>query len=36
LEGDISERTYAVKKAEDDGEVIYVDAKRVKVKYKKL
>jgi DNA-directed RNA polymerase subunit beta len=36
LEGDIAERTYAVKKAEDDGEVIYVDAKRVKVKYKKL
>jgi len=36
LEGDIAERTYAVKKAEADGEVIYVDAKRVKVKYKKL
>ena len=36
LEGDIAERTYAVKKAEEDGEVIYVDAKRIKVKYKKL
>ena len=36
LEGDISERTYAVKKAEDNGEVIYVDAKRIKVKYKRL
>ena len=36
LEWDIAERTYAVQKAEDDGEVIYVDASRIKVKYKKL
>jgi len=36
LEWDIAERTYAVQKAEDDWEVIYVDAKRVKVKYDKL
>ncbi len=36
VEGEIAERTYAVQKAEDDWEVIYVDAKRVKVKYKKL
>ena len=36
IEWDIAERTHAVKKAEDDGEIIYVDAKRVKVKYKKL
>jgi DNA-directed RNA polymerase subunit beta len=28
--------TYAVIKAEDEGEVIYVDGKRVKVKYKNL
>jgi DNA-directed RNA polymerase subunit beta len=27
--------TYAVIAAEDDGEVIYVDGKRIKVKYKK-
>ena len=36
LEWDIAERTYAVQNAEDDGQVIYVDAKRIKVKYKKL
>ena len=36
LEWDIAEMTYAVIKAEDDGEVIYVDGKRVKVKYDNL
>jgi len=36
LEWEIAERTYAVKKAEEDWEVIYVDAKRIKIKYKKL
>jgi len=36
LEWDIAEKTYAVKKAEDDWEVIYVDANRLKIKYKKL
>ena len=36
LEGDIAEMTYAVTKAEWPGEVIYVDGKRVKVKYSKL
>jgi DNA-directed RNA polymerase subunit beta len=35
LEGDIAEMTYAVVKAEWEGEVTYVDAKTVKVKYKK-
>jgi len=35
LEGDIASMTYAVIKAEWPGEVIYVDGKRVKVKYKK-
>ncbi len=35
LEGDIAEMTYAVVKAEWEGEVVYVDAKTVKVKYKK-
>jgi len=34
LERDIVQMTHAVIKAEDDGEVIYVDGKRVKVKYK--
>lgn len=34
LEWDIASMTYAVVKAEDDGEVVYVDGKRVKVKYK--
>ncbi|UFX82529.1 DNA-directed RNA polymerase subunit beta [Candidatus Absconditicoccus praedator] len=33
LEGDIAEMTYAVIKAEGDGEVIYVDGKRIKVQY---
>ena len=27
--------TYAVTRAEEDGEVVYVDGRRVKVKYKK-
>ena len=35
LEGDIAEMTYAVIKAEGDGEVLYVDARTIKVKYKK-
>ncbi len=35
LEGDIAEMTYAVVKAEGEGEVTYVDAKTVKIKYKK-
>lgn len=35
LEADIAEMTYAVVQADDDGEVIYVDGKRIKVKYKK-
>lgn len=35
LETDIAAMTYAVISADDDGEVIYVDGKRVKVKYKK-
>lgn len=34
LEGDIAAMTYAVIQAEDDGEVIYVDGKRVKIAYK--
>lgn len=34
LEKDIVQMTHAVIKAEEDGEVIYVDGKRVKVKYK--
>jgi DNA-directed RNA polymerase subunit beta len=34
LERDIVQMTHAVIKAEDEGEVIYVDGKRVKVKYK--
>lgn len=36
IEWDIAERTYAVKKAEDDGKVIQVDGKKIKIKYKKL
>ena len=36
LEWDVAEMTYAVIKAEDEWEVIYVDGKRVKVKYKNL
>lgn len=36
LESDIAEMTYAVIKAEDDWEVIYVDAKRIKVNYKNI
>ncbi len=36
LEGDIADMTYAVVKAEEAWEVVYVDGKRVKVKYKKL
>ncbi len=36
LEKDIISMTHAVIEAEDDWEVIYVDGKRVKVKYKKL
>jgi DNA-directed RNA polymerase subunit beta len=36
LEGDIAQMTYALVCAEDEGEVIYVDGKRVKVSYKKL
>ena len=36
LEWDVAEMTYAVIKAEDEGEVIYVDWSRVKVKYKNL
>jgi len=35
LEYDIAAMTYAVIAAEEEGEVIYVDGKRVKVKYKK-
>lgn len=35
LEADIAAMTYAVIHAEEDGEVIYVDGKRIKVKYKK-
>ncbi len=35
LEGDIAAMTYAVIKADGPGEVIYVDGKRVKVKYTK-
>lgn len=34
LEKDVVALTHAIIKAEDDGEVIYVDGKRVKVKYK--
>ena len=36
LEWDVAEMTYAVIKAEDEWEVIYVDWSRVKVKYKNL
>jgi DNA-directed RNA polymerase subunit beta len=36
LEWDVAEMTYAVIKAEDEWEVIYVDWKRVKVRYKNL
>ena len=36
LEWDIADMTYAIIKAEDAWEVIYVDGKRVKVSYKKL
>jgi DNA-directed RNA polymerase subunit beta len=35
LEADVAAMTYAVIAAEEEGEVIYVDGKRVKVKYKK-
>lgn len=35
LEGDIAAMTYAAVKAEGEGEVTYVDAKTVKIKYKK-
>jgi hypothetical protein len=35
LEKDILQMTHAVILAEDEGEVIYVDGKRIKVKYKK-
>ncbi|MBP7847975.1 hypothetical protein KA013_02010 [Patescibacteria group bacterium] len=35
LEADIASMTYAVTKAEGPGEVVYVDGKRVKVKYQK-
>lgn len=35
MEGDIAAMTYAVQKAEGDGEVIYVDGKKVKISYKK-
>jgi DNA-directed RNA polymerase subunit beta len=35
LEADVAAMTYAVIAADDEGEVIYVDGKRVKVKYKK-
>ena len=31
----MAEMTYALVTAEEDGEVVYVDGKRVKVKYKK-
>jgi DNA-directed RNA polymerase beta subunit len=34
FEADVITDSYAVIRAEDDGEVIYVDGKRVKVKYK--
>jgi len=36
LEWDVAEMTYALTMAEEDGEVLYVDGKRVKVKYKKI
>ncbi len=36
LEGDIAKMTYAVIKAEDDWQVVYVDWKRIKVDYKNL
>ncbi len=36
LEWDVAERTHSLVLAEDDGEVLYVDWKRIKVKYKKL
>ncbi len=35
LEHDIASMTYALIRAEEDGEVIYADGKRIKVKYKK-
>lgn len=35
LEADIAAMTYAVIKADADGEVIYVDGKRIKIKYTK-
>lgn len=35
LEGDIAAMTYAVVRAEGQGEVVYVDGKRVKVRYTK-
>ncbi len=34
LEGEIVSNTHSVIKAEDNGEVVYVDGKRIKVKYK--
>jgi len=36
LEWDVAEMTYAVVKAEDEWEVIYVDWKRIKVRYRNL
>ncbi|MEF2175282.1 MAG: DNA-directed RNA polymerase subunit beta [Candidatus Absconditabacteria bacterium] len=36
MESDIAGMTYACIRAEDQGEVIYVDGKRVRVKYKSL
>ena len=35
LESDIIQMTHAVTKAEDAGEVVYVDGKRIKIKYQK-
>lgn len=35
IEHELAEKTYALISAEEDGEVIYADGKRVKVKYKK-
>jgi DNA-directed RNA polymerase subunit beta len=34
LEAELVDMTYAIIKAEGEGEVIYVDGKRIKVKYK--
>jgi hypothetical protein len=36
MEGDVAAMTYALITAEDAGDVIFVDGKRVKIKYKKL